>query len=94
MLLYGTIFWYIREKKGVYRVLANVLMIVDLVISVLLIASVLLQSGKSAGLSGIGGGGDSMFSGKPTDMDEALSRITIVLGIAFGIVTMIIAKVQ
>jgi len=73
---------------------ANVLMIVDVVICVLLIASVLLQSGKSAGLSGIGGGGDSMFSGKPTDMDEALSRITIVLGIAFGVITLVIAKVQ
>lgn len=74
--------------------LANVLMVVDVVICVLLIASVLLQSGKSAGLSGIGGGGDSMFSGKPTDMDEALSRITIVLGIAFGVITLVIAKVQ
>lgn len=74
--------------------LVNGLMILDVVISLLLIVSVLLQSGKSAGLSGIGGGSDSMFSGKPADMDEALSRITIVLGIAFGVVTMLIAKFQ
>jgi len=75
-------------------VLVNVLMVVDVIVSLLLIASVLLQSGKSAGLSGIGGGSDSMFSGKPTDMDEALSRITIVLGLAFGVITMLIAKFQ
>mgnify|MGYP001419247975 CR=1 FL=1 len=74
--------------------LVNVLMVVDVIVSLLLIASVLLQSGKSAGLSGIGGGSDSMFSGKPTDMDEALSRITIVLGLAFGVITMLIAKFQ
>lgn len=70
------------------------LMVADVVVCLLLIVSVLLQSGKSAGLSGIGGGGDSMFSGKPTDTDEALSRITIVLGIAFGVITMLIAKFQ
>ena len=52
-------------------------MVVDIVVSVILIASVLLQSGKSSGFAGLGGG-ESMFSGKPTDMDEALSRITAV----------------
>lgn len=70
------------------------LMIADVIVCVLLIGSVLLQSGKSAGLSGIGGGNDSMFSGKPTDMDEALSRITIVLGLAFAVITLLIARFQ
>ncbi len=72
----------------------SVLMVLDVIVSILLIISVLLQSGKSAGLSGIAGGGDSMFSGRPTDMDEALSRITIVLGIAFAVINMLITKFQ
>ena len=41
----------------------TVLMVVDIVVSVILIASVLLQSGKSSVLAGLGGG-ESMFSGK------------------------------
>jgi len=58
-------------------------------------ASVLLQSGKSAGLSGsIGGGGESMFGGKSNDMDDMLAKITVVLGIAFGVISMLIAKFQ
>ena len=69
-------------------------MVLDVIVSVVLIISVLLQTGKSAGLSGIAGGNDAGFSGRPTDMDEALSRITIVLGIAFAIINMLITKFQ
>ena len=58
----------------------TVLMVVDIVVSVILIASVLLQSGKSSGFAGLGGG-ESMFSGKPTDMDEALSALRLSLAL-------------
>ncbi len=71
----------------------TVLMVVDVIISVILIASVLLQSGKSAGFSGLGGG-ESLFTGKPTDMDEALSRITMVFGILFAVVNIVIVRIQ
>lgn len=71
----------------------TVLMVVDIVVSVILIASVLLQSGKSSGFAGLGGG-ESMFSGKPTDMDEALSRITVVFGLVFAVLNIVIARLQ
>ena len=75
--------------------LATVLMVLDVIVCLALIAAVLLQSGKSAGLSGsIGGGGESMFGGKSTDMDDMLAKVTIVLGILFAVITLIIAKVQ
>jgi protein translocase, SecG subunit len=70
-------------------------MVLDVIVCIALMASVLLQSGKSAGLSGsIGGGGESMFGGKSNDMDDMLAKITVVLGIAFGVITMLIAKFQ
>lgn len=71
----------------------TVLMVIDAIVSVLLIGSILLQSGKSAGFSGLGGG-ESLFGGKPTDMDEALARITVVLGLAFAIINVAIARLQ
>ncbi len=73
----------------------TILMVLDVIVCIALMASVLLQSGKSAGLSGsIGGGGESMFGGQSNDMDDMLAKITVVLGIAFGVITMLIAKFQ
>ncbi|MEA5092274.1 putative protein-export membrane protein SecG [bioreactor metagenome] len=73
----------------------TILMVLDVIVCIALMASVLLQSGKSAGLSGsIGGGGESMFGGKSNDMDDMLAKITVVLGIAFGVISMLIAKFQ
>lgn len=71
----------------------TVLMVIDAIVSVVLIGSILLQSGKSAGFSGLGGG-ESLFGGKPTDMDEALARVTVVLGLVFAVVNVAIARLQ
>jgi preprotein translocase subunit SecG len=53
--------------------------------SIVLIASVLLQEGKSAGMSGaIGGGAETLFGkGKAKGLQALLQRITIVSGIIF-----------
>lgn len=73
----------------------TILMVLDVIVCIALMASILLQSGKSAGLSGsFGGSGESMFGGKSTDMDDMLAKITIVLGIAFVVISMLIAKFQ
>lgn len=48
-----------------------------------LIASVLLQSGKSAGLSGTITGGAEQIFGKKKGMDEMLSRVSTVFAILF-----------
>ncbi len=71
----------------------NILMVLDVIVSVLMMISILLQSGKSAGFSGLGGG-ESLFGGKPTDMDEALSRFAVGLGLAFAIINVVIARIQ
>ncbi|MEH7107799.1 MULTISPECIES: preprotein translocase subunit SecG [Bacillaceae] len=56
-----------------------------IIVSIALIAVVLLQSGKSAGLSGaISGGAESLFGKqKARGIDLVLHRITIVLSVLF-----------
>ncbi len=60
------------------------LMIIQLISSVVLIGSVLLQSGKSAGLSGsIAGGAEQMMGTKGRGLDALLSKVTSVCAILF-----------
>jgi len=72
----------------------TLLMVLDVVVSVALIAAVLLQSGRGGGLSSSFGGGDGTFFGKGNDLDTVMSKATIVLGAAFGIITLVIAKLN
>ena len=63
----------------------TVILILHVVFSVGIIAGVLLQSGRSAGLSGaIAGGATSLF-GKKKGLDDVLARITTGFAIAFMI---------
>lgn len=53
-------------------------------LSVALIAAIILQSGKSAGLSGaIAGGAETLF-GKKKGLDELLGKVTIVVAVFFA----------
>lgn len=71
------------------------LMILEAIICIALIAVVVLQSGKSAGLSGsIAGGAETVFGGKKKGMDEILAKATMILGTLFAIVTMILVKLM
>ncbi|MCL6612485.1 MAG: preprotein translocase subunit SecG [Peptococcaceae bacterium] len=54
------------------------------------IAVVLLQSGKSAGLSGSIAGGAETFFGKKKGLDELLGKITVVVGILFAVTSVIL----
>ena len=73
--------------------LITALTILDAVLAVVLIAAVVMQSGKGAGLSGsFGGGAETFFGGKARGADELLARITIVVGIAFGVATLLLVK--
>ncbi|WP_028308016.1 preprotein translocase subunit SecG [Desulfitibacter alkalitolerans] len=69
------------------------LIIIQLVVSLGLIASVLLQSGKSAGISGAIAGGAETFFGKKKGLDELLGKIATGLAAAFLIVTLLISIV-
>lgn len=72
-----------------------VLQIVEAILSILLIAVIVLQSGKGGGLSGsIGGGVEGALGGKKKGLDEYLSKITMVLGALFAIVTMSLVKMM
>ena len=71
------------------------LMILEAVISIALIAAVVLQSGKSAGLSGsIAGGAETLFGGKKKGLDEMLAKATMVLGVVFGVITMALVRMM
>ena len=74
--------------------LETVLMVVDFIVCIALIAAVLLQTGRGAGLSSSFGGGDGAFFGKGNDLDTVLSKATIVLGTTFGVITLALAKLN
>ena len=61
------------------------LSILFLIASLFLVAVVLLQSGKSAGISGaIGGGADNFFAkGKAKSLDAKLAKMTKWVALAF-----------
>ncbi|KDR93897.1 preprotein translocase subunit SecG [Peptoclostridium litorale DSM 5388] len=71
------------------------LMVVQLIVSLVLIVSVLLQSGKSAGLSGsIAGGAEQMMGTKARGMDAVFSKITSVCAIMFIAVALALVAIQ
>ena len=72
----------------------TVLMILDAIISIALIAVILGQEAKSGGMGGMDGGSDTVFSGKARGMDALLARLTVILGVLFAIITLIIAKLS
>ncbi|HOA34746.1 MAG TPA: preprotein translocase subunit SecG [Bacillota bacterium] len=69
--------------------LLYVLIALYILICIGLIASVLLQSGRSASLGVIEGGAQSLF-GKKKGLDEMLARVTTGLAIAFMLFTIVL----
>lgn len=69
----------------VLPVLNTIVTIIHVILSVVLIAVVLFQSGKQAGLSGsIGGGAETFFGkNKARTIDGMLERATAVVAILF-----------
>lgn len=65
------------------------------VVSLGLIAVVLLQSGKSAGLSGAISGGAEQLMGKQKarGIDALLSKLTVVFAVAFMILSITVAYI-
>ena len=72
--------------------LTIVFTIIQLLGAVFLIAVVLLQSGKSAGLSGaISGGAETFFSkGKAKSMDAKLAKMTKWVALVFVVLTLML----
>ncbi|MFW5971961.1 MAG: preprotein translocase subunit SecG [Bacillota bacterium] len=71
-----------------------VLKVIHLIVAIAVIAGVLLQSGKSAGLSGVIDGGATQIFGKKKGLDEMLSRYTTIAAIVFMITSLILAFIK
>ncbi|MBR2674594.1 MAG: preprotein translocase subunit SecG [Mogibacterium sp.] len=71
------------------------LMVVLLIASLVLIASILMQSGNSDGLSGsIAGGAEQLFGKKKSrGYDALLSKITTTCAIVYIVVSLVIVAV-
>lgn len=66
-----------------------VLTVFHVVVAIGLIVSIMLQSGKSAGLSGAIGGGTESFFGRKKGMGEKLERATVILSVLFMITALL-----
>lgn len=71
-----------------------VLKVIHLLIALAVIAGVLLQSGKSAGLSGVIDGGATQFFGKKKGLEQKLSRFTTIAAIVFMITSLALAFIK
>lgn len=68
------------------------LQIVQLIVAVILVAVVLLQSGKTAGLSGaLGGGTETYFArNKGKTLEAKLARATKWVALVFVVITLVL----
>lgn len=70
------------------EVVKIVVLVIHIIVSLILVVSVLLHSGKGGGLAGVlGGGGGGAFSGTYI-VEKNLDRITIVCGAVFAVTTL------
>ena len=79
------------------NVLTTVFTVIQLLTCVFLIVVVLLQSGKSSGLSSVvsGNSAETFFGkGKSKSLDSVLARMTKWVGIAFVALTLILTLVK
>lgn len=69
-----------------------ILSIIDVILAVFLVVVVMLQSGKSNGLSGaIGGGSDTFLAkNKAKSMDARLAKMTKWVAIVFIVLTLVL----
>lgn len=73
------------------EVVEIILSVLHVLFAIALIAAIILQSGKSAGLSGsIAGGAEAIFGGKKKGLDELLSKITIAVAILFALSSLVL----
>jgi preprotein translocase subunit SecG len=75
----------------VKNLLKTVVLVIQIICAIGLITTVLLQSGKSAGLSGsIAGGGEAIF-GKKKGLDDLFSKMTAYISVVFLITTLLLS---
>ncbi|MEJ6952309.1 preprotein translocase subunit SecG [Natronospora cellulosivora (SeqCode)] len=71
----------------------TLLKVFHFIVAIGVIAGVLLQSGNSAGLSGVVDGGATQIFGKKKGLDEKIAFYTKIVAIVFGITSLALAFV-
>ena len=73
--------------------LRNILLVAHIIVSLSLILIVILQSGRSAGISGeISGGAETFFGkNKGRTMDAMLAKCTTVIAVLFVVTSIVLA---
>jgi preprotein translocase subunit SecG len=75
-------------------VLSALLIVFHVLLSLALVALVLLHSGRGGGLSDVFGGGMSTSNlGGSTVVERNLDRLTVIVGVLFGISTLLLTFV-
>ncbi|PKM82840.1 MAG: preprotein translocase subunit SecG [Firmicutes bacterium HGW-Firmicutes-14] len=69
-----------------------ILTVIHILLALGVIVTVLLQSGKSAGLSGAIAGGAETFFGKKKGMDEFLSKLSTGFAIGFLLTSLLLSS--
>lgn len=69
-------------------------LVLQIIASLGLITTILLQSGRASGLSGAIAGGAQSLLGKKKGLDEFLNRISTVLAVCFLIFTLLVVILQ
>lgn len=73
--------------------LHTIVLILDMLVSLGLIATILLQSGRSAGMSGaIAGGAEALF-GKKKGLDDFFNRVSAILAGIFIVFTLLLSVI-
>lgn len=84
----------ITRMGGGYK-MKMFLMIIMVITSLILIGSILLQSGKSAGLSGsIAGGAQQLWGKQGKGYEGMLSRVTTIGAVLFIVVALALVTIQ
>jgi preprotein translocase subunit SecG len=70
------------------------LIVLDAMVSVALISTILMQSGRAAGISGAIAGGAQSLLGKKKGLDEFLSKVSAGLAAAFLVITLLLTFIE
>jgi len=66
----------------------TLIIVLQIVACLGLISTVLLQSGKSAGLGSIAGGAENLFGSSKKGLDELFSKLSTICAVAFILLTL------
>ncbi|MGD0621130.1 MAG: preprotein translocase subunit SecG [Thermacetogeniaceae bacterium] len=69
----------------------TILIVLQVLFSIGIITTILLQSGHASGLSGAIAGGAQSLLGKKKGLDEFLNRLSMVLAAGFLLMTLLLA---